>query len=282
MVHTSLRRDEERLIKIEKHRPILDWLSPIVPETNFRRACSLRQQSTGEWILDEPQFKRWLAGESNFLWIHGVPGSGKTVLSSTIIAELERLQDGARKDTPFAIAYHYLDFKDDRSQDPATIFGTLVKELYLKLPSTEMHPGIQSLYNLSYDKTTGRAEKPSWEDLIELLTQIAALFPRILLVVEALDEAAQETQEKILCPTLKHTALQEGLRIATLVTGRNEVTMEQAFRGLPDINLEPDRMSQDITRYTEAEVRRRPSLAALDIGTQEQVIKRVVKGAHGM
>ena len=105
---------------------------------------------------------------------------------------------------------------------------------------------------------------------------------RILLVLDALDEAPQEVQEKVLCPTLKRTALQEGLRIATLVTSRNEVVMEQAFQGLPNIDLEVERMSQDIARYAEAEVQRRPSLAALDIGTQEQVIRRVVKGAHGM
>ena len=282
MDQVSLRRDEERQIKIEKHRHILDWLSPILPEANFKRACSLRHQGTGEWLLEEPQFKRWLAGETNFLWIHGVPGSGKTVLSSNIIAELERLQDVARKDPPFAVAYHFLDFKDDRSQDPATVFGTLVKQLYLELPSPEMHPSIQSLYHLSYNKTTGQAEKPSWEDLVELLTEISVSFPRILLIIDALDEALQELQEKVFCPTLRHTALQKGLRIATLVTSRNEVVMEHAFRGLPDIDLEVDRMSPDIARYVEAEVRRRPSLAALDVATREQVIRRVVKGAHGM
>ena len=269
-------------MKIEQHGHILDWLSPILPEVNFKRASALRQQGTGEWLLDEPQFKRWLTGETNFLWIHGVPGSGKTVLSSNIITELERLQDGVRQDPPFATAYHFLDFKDDRSQDPATIFGTLVKQLYLQLPSPEMHPSIQSLYHLSYNKTTGQAEKPSWEDLVELLTEISVSFPRVLLIFDALDEAPQEMQEKLLCPTLKHTALQKGLGIATLVTSRNEVVIEQAFRGLPNIDLDVDCMSPDIARYTEAEVRRRPSLAALDVVTQEQVIRRLVKSAHGM
>lgn len=278
----SLRENVVRTLKIEKYGHILNWLSPFDPEANFKRACSLRQQGTGEWILEDPHFKSWLTGENSFLWIHGVPGSGKTILSSGIIAELERLQHEAPKELPFASAYHFLDFKDDRSQDPGIVFGTLVKELFLKLPSPEMHPSIQSLYDLSYNKTTGEAEKPSWEDLVELLTELAASLPRVLLVVDALDEAPQHVQEKVLCPTLKRIASLKALSIATLVTSRNEIIVEQAFQGMPNVNLEVDRMSQDIARYVEAEVRRRPSLAALDENMQVQVTARIVKGAHGM
>ena len=282
MAQSSLRANDERNLKIEKNRQILDWLSPIDPEANFKRACALRQQGTGEWILDNSHFESWLAGETSFLWIHGVPGSGKTVLSSSIIAELARLQGEARTDPPFTTAYHFLDFKDDRSQDPAIVFGTLVKELFLKLPSPEMHPSIQTLYDLSYNKTTGQAEKPSWEDLVELLTELAESFPRVLLIVDALDEAPQYVQDKVLCPTLKHLASQKGLSIATLVTSRNEIIMEQAFKGMPNIDLKVDRMSEDIARYVEAEVRHRPSMAALDEKMHAKVIGQIVKGAHGM
>ena len=278
----SLRESDERKLKIEKNRHILEWLSPIDPDANFRRAYALRQQGTGEWILSDSHFISWLAGEASFLWIHGVPGSGKTVLSSRIIAELVRLQGGPRADQPFITAYHFLDFKDDRSQDPAIVFGTLVKELFLKLPSPEMHPSIQTLYDLSYNKSTGQAEKPSWEDLVELLTELAASLPRVLLIVDALDEAPQYVQDKVLCPTLKHITSQKGLSIATLVTSRSEVIIEQAFKGMPHIDLEVDRMSEDIARYVEAEVQHRPSMAALDEKMQAKVIGQIVKGAHGM
>ena len=282
MAQLSLRGNHERSLKIEKNRHILDWLSPIDPEANFRRACALRQEGTGQWILNDSHFDSWLAGETSFLWVHGVPGSGKTVLSSCIIAELARLQGVARTTPQSAMAYHFLDFKDDRSQDPAIVFGTLVKELFLNLPTPEMHPSIQTLYDLSYNKTTGQAEKPSWEDLVELLIELAMSWPRVLLIVDALDEAPQYIQDKVLCPTLKHVASQKGLNIATLVTSRNEVIVEQAFKGMPNIDLKVDRISEDIARYVEAEVRHRPSLAALDEKMQAKVIGQIVKGAHGM
>lgn len=282
MASRTLRRGEYRQVKVEKYRHILDWLSPIDPETNYKRARSLRQQGTGEWLFHEPQFQSWLADESDFLWIHGVPGSGKTVLCSSIIAELERLQIEADKNSSLTIAYYFLDFKDDRSLDPATVFGTLVKELYFQLSTLEMHPSIQSLYDLSFDKTTGQAEKPSCKDLVGLLAEIAVSLPRVLLVIDALDEAHREAQENVLCPSLKQIASQEDSRVATLITSRNEIVIEQTFREMPNIDLEVDRMSPDISRYVESEVRRRPSLAALDNTTQELIVQRVVKGAHGM
>jgi broad-specificity NMP kinase len=58
------------------------------------------------------------------LSISGIPGSGKTLLSSHLIEKLRHLHG----DTT-AIAYHYCDYKDPRSLHPITIVGTLVKSV---------------------------------------------------------------------------------------------------------------------------------------------------------
>ncbi|KAI9376660.1 hypothetical protein BJX61DRAFT_153388 [Aspergillus egyptiacus] len=43
--------------------------------------CNRRLQSTGQWIFDDSQYKRWLLGATKTLYCVGLPGAGKTFLS---------------------------------------------------------------------------------------------------------------------------------------------------------------------------------------------------------
>ena len=49
------------------------------------------------WILDDPAFRDWWDGAgSSFLWIHGDPGKGKTMMTIALISSIsERLASGA-------------------------------------------------------------------------------------------------------------------------------------------------------------------------------------------
>lgn len=51
-----------------------------------------------------PEWRRWLAAEYGFLWIHGTPGAGKSVLASFLNEELKR--HGASS-ADIATAYYY-------------------------------------------------------------------------------------------------------------------------------------------------------------------------------
>ncbi|KAL9601597.1 MAG: hypothetical protein Q9219_002431 [cf. Caloplaca sp. 3 TL-2023] len=282
LVDLSLRSGRDRVLKIEKYGHILDWLSPINPEVNHERARSLRQLGTGAWLLNDARFKKWFAGEIQFLWVHGIPGSGKTVLTSTVIAELQLLVHASSQDNPVGLAYMYIDFKDERSQDPTTVFGTIIKELYLQLPSSDMHPSIQNIYDMNYNKSTGEVEKPSLTHLIDLLSEVTAALDKVYMVIDALDESSHDVQENILCPTLKWLATQHGSKIATFLTSRNSPVIQEAFGSLPNVNLEADLISNDIARYVEADIQRRPILAAAGDEAQAQLLQQIVKGAHGM
>lgn len=42
---------------------------------------SLRAESTGEWLFDLQEYHQWISSPGESLWLTGLPGSGKTVLS---------------------------------------------------------------------------------------------------------------------------------------------------------------------------------------------------------
>ncbi|KAN0133554.1 Ankyrin repeat-containing domain protein [Lactarius tabidus] len=65
------------------------WQSPLDPSTNHNIACNLQHAGTAEWFFDGNIFEEWKVAGS-LLWIHGRPGSGKSVLCSAIIKKRSR------------------------------------------------------------------------------------------------------------------------------------------------------------------------------------------------
>ena len=86
---------------------VMRWLSSPDVSINHIRAIKDRHQGTGDWFIKGEDFLRWKAREHFLLWLHGIPGCGKTILSSTIIEEL--------KSGPSAcpVIYFYFDFNDE-------------------------------------------------------------------------------------------------------------------------------------------------------------------------
>ncbi|KAF8262464.1 hypothetical protein EI94DRAFT_708298 [Lactarius quietus] len=55
------------------------WFSPPDPSVNYNTACEAYQDGTAAWFFQGSIFKEWELIDS-LLWIHGKPGSGKSVL----------------------------------------------------------------------------------------------------------------------------------------------------------------------------------------------------------
>ncbi|KAH9049248.1 hypothetical protein EDB83DRAFT_1404755 [Lactarius deliciosus] len=67
--------------QIEQH--IRNWFASPDPSTNYNIACDIHQDGTAAWLFEDGIFKEWeLVG--SLLWIHGKPGSGKSILSFVI------------------------------------------------------------------------------------------------------------------------------------------------------------------------------------------------------
>ena len=47
---------------------------------DHNEARQKRVGKTCEWIFEVAEFKSWVLGTNGVLWLHGLPGCGKTVL----------------------------------------------------------------------------------------------------------------------------------------------------------------------------------------------------------
>jgi predicted ATPase len=101
------------------------WLSPPDPSTNRNAAKEKRQEGTGNWFVTSTAFLEWKFGSRQHLWLHGLAGCGKTVLTSTI---LDHLHD-ARPDSCVCLDF-FFDFREIDKQHLANLLRSLAFQLY--------------------------------------------------------------------------------------------------------------------------------------------------------
>src|SRR5436305_864300 len=72
----------------QERRIICDWLSPIDYGTQQSDFISRRQEGTGQWLLNSDEFQQWTSQKKQTLFCPGIPGAGKTMISSIIVDHL--------------------------------------------------------------------------------------------------------------------------------------------------------------------------------------------------
>ena len=121
---TSLLRPRDWMRYMRQAAPerakLLEWLD--VPNTAASGKQSafekMKHEGTGEWFLCKDALQAWLSTPGSFLWVHGGPGCGKSVLLSTAVRYLL-----SRPDPKPGCAFYYFNLEDVSSQKPDTLNG---------------------------------------------------------------------------------------------------------------------------------------------------------------
>ncbi|KAH9980439.1 hypothetical protein BJV74DRAFT_798133 [Russula compacta] len=100
------------------------WLSPPDPSINYNTASDAHHDGTAMWFTQSSSFDNWKQSNS-LLWIHGKPGSGKSVLTSAIVYDIIDLCSAG----PGHIAFFFFDFKDTGKQDARALLSSLIVQL---------------------------------------------------------------------------------------------------------------------------------------------------------
>jgi len=129
-IRTNLQRNEEiktRIALNDKRRHVLQYFLIIDPRENYKTCLSLRYPITGFWLTEGETFRSWLRDQGSKIWLSGIPGAGKTVLSGLIIEECI-----ARSTADRAVAYYYCDYKNVKSQVTVNILSSLAAQLAIQ------------------------------------------------------------------------------------------------------------------------------------------------------
>ncbi|KAN0127985.1 hypothetical protein V8E53_014162, partial [Lactarius tabidus] len=71
----------------ELRQELRKWIAPPDPSVNFNAASCAHLEGTTAWCTKWNVLADWIKSGS-MLWVHGKPGSGKSILSSVIIESM--------------------------------------------------------------------------------------------------------------------------------------------------------------------------------------------------
>lgn len=215
------------------------WLSPSDPSTNLINAKKSWHPGTGAWFLDSDVFSQWKLGSRRHLWLYGMPGCGKTILSATIFDRLAQLDN-------CVILTFFFDFTDTKKQKLSDLLRSLAFQLY------GSHPGSQKDLDDLFTTFDSASMQPDTHTLSECIKSMMQTPQKIVILLDALDECLEGRE---LLQWIKELVL-AFTNVQVIATGRPEHYLQQNLVVLLGeencLPLKKESVDNDIRSYIKA------------------------------
>ena len=269
----SMKDDLDRLNRHkddQERQAILDWLTPTDYALQQSDFIAKHQEGTGQWFLDSNEFQKWLNGSAQTLFCPGMPGAGKTIITSIVV---KHLNAKFRNNASIGIAYLYCNFKRQHEQTPADLVSSLLKQLVQEQPS------VPEIVKSLYERYPYKRSRPSPEEILKSLYAIATDYPRIFILIDALDECqvSDGGRRKFLSEVF-HLQNKTGANV--FATSRLIPEIMKEFEG--SISLEIRASKEDMQRYLEGRILELPSFVSRRVDLQEEIKTQILKAVNGM
>ncbi|KAF3317189.1 hypothetical protein TWF173_000436 [Orbilia oligospora] len=264
--------------KAERNR-ILKWLDPGTASSRHDEVKRARLPGTSKWFLVQTAFSRWSTPsdaeeKSRILWCYGIPGAGKSTISSVVIDHLKETRDrDATMQT--AVIYFYFDYSN-KVIDTHRFTRSLLKQLASQSPKLP-----QELVELTRKYSESRNSDMEDQKAQDLLVQCVSNFLITYVVVDALDEC--DPNQRLDVIWILQKLANAGARI--FVTSRpHPEDINEIFKKADKIELsaKPD----DIRKVIRAEILKsqvgKPKEKHVSDDLKGRIIEGLTQGSNGM
>ncbi|KAL8949471.1 MAG: hypothetical protein Q9222_004419 [Ikaeria aurantiellina] len=248
---------------------ILKGLSSLDFHNRQRAVFDLHYEGTGQWLLDTKEFHTWSEQKgTSTLWCPGIPGAGKTVMTSTVVNHLGETNQNSN----VAVTYIYCDYKDPETQSQAGIIASITRQL-----AERVNP-LPSEVKEFHEKKNQRRRNPTDDERIVLLKSLCLNFEKTFVCIDALD----------VCPEINRESLVSLLQriapsVRLFITSRLYIDLQSKFSDIFRVNIVAN--PSDIKAYLRSviETNRRLSLfTTKDPKLKNDIIDAVNQNADGM
>ncbi len=217
----------------QEQQAILEWLTPIDYASQQSDIINRRQEGTGLWLLTSEEFQEWVNQGRKTLFCPGIPGAGKTMMSSIVV---DHLIAKFRNDADVGIAYIYCNYQPQQEQRPADLLLSLLKQLAQQQPA--MLIDVKNLYEHHRAKGT----RPSFDEIIKVLHSTIRLYSKVFIIIDALDEYHASNNEGLNRLLSGVFGLQDQVQLNLFATSRFVLEITSLFDGciLKEIRAQDD------------------------------------------
>ena len=248
---------------------ILDWLAKIDYTAQQIDVRTRRQPETGEWLLRSAEFEAWLGTEKHILFCPGIPGAGKTILTSLVVDHLTE-----QLDSSVGIAYLYCSFQSEDQNECGELLAGLLKQLAKGLSS--LPEPVKTLYN---EHRENKQIRPTMDDISKALQQVVPMYKTVFIIIDAVDEcyAAKGNRSRFLSTIFK---LQENTNTKLFATSRQIPDIEELFKD--DLTVEIRAHHDDICKYLDSRMPSLPKFVSKKTGLEREISSKIAAAVEGM
>lgn len=240
----EIRLKSDDIQKEERQNQIKDWLRPHDPSFDYQREREKRDENTCLWLLENQTFRNWKNDSNNsFLWIYGIPGCGKTVLSTAVIRELTETV----KSQTHAVLYFFFAFGEKAKQTRDEMLRAFLFYLH------RINEGVRKEIYQFFESVT--REQPDAQDLVTLFWKAAGKFEHISIVLDGLDEVHEAGHRTELLSWINKVVAAPRPHFHVVVTSREEEDISSAIRGISKlIHIDKSMVTLDIEKHIDSEM----------------------------
>ena len=246
----------------------MKWLSPMDMEEILSRESQHRTQPSGEWLLRHEVFQAWLRCQHRSIWISGLPGSGKTVLSTVVI---DTVRDHIGKDSKQMLAFFFCDKSDENGQSALKVFASIIGQVLGQFEEIPDHMYAPYRNAIRY----GRSCLSTLDQPTTILKDLASSFNKLYILIDGLDELCEAA---IIIESIKDLMI-SATNIHLILLSRNMPTLKHRLKGFLRIELTSNLVSSDINNFISREL---PALPIEDPELLEHVFQRLSQSSNGM
>jgi hypothetical protein len=265
-----LHERQDRRERHEEDQDILDWLTPINYARQQHDFISRRQAGTGQWLLDSAEFQALLDANKQTLFCPGIPGAGKTILTSIVI---EDLNTRFQTDSSIGIAYLYCNFKRSYEQKLEDLLLSLLKQLAQGRLLTP--DAVRSLY----DRHKCQQTRPSIDEISNALHFVISSFSKVFIVIDALDECQINDRCR---PRLISEIFNLQAKCGANLFATSRLIPEITDKFKSGAWLEIRASDDDLRRYLDGHMERLPKCVSRSPDLQENIKDIIVRTVNGM
>ncbi|KAJ6477137.1 hypothetical protein C8R47DRAFT_654677 [Mycena vitilis] len=264
-----------QLVNSARKAELRGWFQAVDMKEKQHATHALRHDDTGRWVLEDTKFAKWKE-QPGCLWIRGISGTGKSVLSSIAIDHLfdyrrEKVANSNSATPNFGIAYFYFDFRDETKQRVETMLRSIIMQL------SEQSPTPYSVLDQHFKSCQG-GKLPTYSDLLVMLNSVLAQFAGTYVVLDALDECSEHDDLVQSISTLRGWGKPVHLLVAS--QPRTLFLESAVFDEASVVLLESETTHSDILQFVESELASKSKLK--HIKKAKDAAPKIVNKSNGM
>ena len=219
-----------------QRQEVIRSLESVNPSSLHCAAFKKHEDHTSNWLVQSPEWINWLDREKpqKFLWIHGIPGSGKTVLASFII---EQVKAHCSDDPKLCYAYYYCHYSHNQDEGMSFLKWIIAK---LCRHATWIPAQLKKIHDHGYE--------PNIAELENALEAVLERFEMTYVVIDAVDESTPRDDLLAVIETIVIEKRFKNLKV--LATSRKYFDIEKVFVGISEpISMSNPLVEKDIRLF---------------------------------